>query len=156
MAGIGNRFWRALRGCSALAIALAYLFASTQIAAPVKAWIEARAAAPVKAEAFACAVHKCQCRNALQCRAHCCCFPKASAFGAKDHGHEDGMGARLTACGGAPDSLGMMPSLPDHAPSASGAVPAAASIAGWMPAGVPDFPSPYPKLILKVPIQLPS
>lgn len=154
MPGSGNRLWRALRICSAVGMAIAYLFASTQIAVPVRAWIEARAVNPVKAEAFACAVHKCQCHNALQCRAHCCCFPKASAFGEPDHGHDDGLDARLTACGGAPDSLGMMPSLPDHAPGASEAVPVAISIGIWIPAAIPGLPSPDPEALLKIPIQL--
>jgi hypothetical protein len=135
-------------------MAMAYLLASTQIAVPVKAWIEAEVEPPVKAEAFACAIHKCQCRNALQCKVHCCCFPKAS--GTRAHEHADGPSARWTACGGTPDDLGMMPSLPDHAPAAFAAVPAVFAMGGWIPVRVPGLPSPDPEALFKVPIQIPS
>lgn len=159
MAGSGTRFQslpslppmkplKALRALAALGLAVFYVCAASQIAFPVKAWLEARAASPVKAEAFACALHKCHCRNALQCRTHCCCFPKASA--GHSH-HDDGLDVRLSACGGA-DEHGLMPPLPVHAPAVPEVAPIAA-VSGISPRPPLARPaSPYPGAPFKVPI----
>jgi hypothetical protein len=140
-----------MAGIAALSMVLCYLLASTQLAFPIKEWIEAKSETPVQAEAFACALHKCACQNALQCKVRCCCFPKASA----EHGHhhdDGGLAAHLTACGGAADSHGLMPPLAPHVPSGAVAQVFAALIGETIPFLVPDLPSPFPDAALKVPI----
>ncbi|HKP98639.1 MAG TPA: hypothetical protein VJ385_23105 [Fibrobacteria bacterium] len=141
-----------VRTLAAAVMGFAYLLAATQLAVPVKAWIQSRAENPVKVEAFACSLHKCACQNALQCRAHCCCFPKAAA--SHSHGHEDGLDAHWAACGGGADEHGLMPPLPEHAPPAADAAVAGVSAADWIPARISPSIAPDPRVLFKVPIPL--
>ncbi|MDB5106401.1 MAG: hypothetical protein JWP91_4090 [Fibrobacteres bacterium] len=141
-----------LAGPAAFCLGLLYLFASTQLAYPIKEWFEAKAETPVQAEAFACSIHKCACQNALQCKVRCCCFPKG--FSGASHHDGDGLESRLTACGGGADSQGYMPPLAPHMTPASTAPVLTALSGEIIPFLPPDHPSPAPEAPQKVPIAL--
>lgn len=149
---MGLKAESAWRGAIALFAALVYLVTATQIALPLGHWLAAEESTVRGQEIFACSIHKCQCRNALQCRTHCCCFPKGDRHG--HNGHEDGLTASLKACGGAADTQGTLPTLAPHA------LPSAAIVflihsAAVRPAEMPPTPlSPDPDSPLKVPILL--
>lgn len=150
---MGLRAGSAWRGAIALFAAIVYLVSATQIAMPLGHWLTAENETPVRSqEIFACSIHKCQCQNALECRTHCCCFPKGNRHG--HDGHEDGLFASLKACGGSPDTEGTLPTLAPHA------LPTVAIVflirfATQRPAELPASPlSPDPDSPLKVPILL--
>jgi hypothetical protein len=117
-------------GGLATALALVYCLSMTQVAYPFHSWLESRASGHhvgqgghgdrgntvAEQEIYPCAIHKCQCRNALQCKTNCCCFPKASAphGHGPDEAHGDALGngrptAAFTACGGMDDVDGLLP-----------------------------------------------
>src|SRR4051812_35563086 len=97
-----GRIWN---GALAMALALVYCLSMTQLAYPFHEWLESRSSIlhgdqnghgghggskVAEQEIYPCAIHKCQCRNALQCKTKCCCFPKASA--SHGHGGQGGQG----------------------------------------------------------------
>jgi hypothetical protein len=94
--------YRSLLGAVVAALALAYLLGSTQFLFPAHEWLTAARSAPAEA-GFACALHKCGCKNAQECQLKCCCFPKKKTIGdGHDHEH-DGM-AHLNECSPFPDN----------------------------------------------------
>lgn len=140
-----------------MAMAFFYLLAFTQVDFPVrKGWAAlAQAGTEVQKEAFACALHKCGCKNALQCRTNCCCFPKTSPTpshaGGQEHG-EDRM-AHYKTCNG-PDGQGdgLTPPLSALLPLQSAGIPAPASSRDPLASQTQRLHSPFSDPPRKIPI----
>lgn len=99
---------------SVLSMAVLYLFASSQLGHAVHEWVESHEETAVQREAFACALHQCACKNALQCKTNCCCFPKASVSDSHSHPDDDRLTPKLANCGtSSGDDHGIM-SLSPH------------------------------------------
>jgi hypothetical protein len=168
-----GRLWT---GALAMALALAYCLSTTQLAYPFHSWLESRASSHpgghgdhadrgdhdnivAEQEIYPCAIHKCQCRNALQCKTNCCCFPKASA--SHGHGSDEAHGgalgsdrptAALTACGGMDDVDGLLPMPVAWSPPPGVLLPEA-PVDVWSAADFPAPPSPSLQAPFKVPIR---
>lgn len=152
-----HRARRLAMGIAAMAMALLYLLALTQIAFPVRQGLAslAKAGTEVRKEAFACALHKCGCKNAQQCRTSCCCFPKSapSRSHGGDQGHGDDHMAQYKTCNG-PDGLGdgLSPPLSTHLPMQSAGNPAPASARKPLTGGSHRLPTPFADPPGKIPI----
>jgi hypothetical protein len=98
---------------SVLSMAVLYLLASSQLGHALHEWVESHEETVVQQEAFACAFHQCACKNAMQCKTNCCCFPKASVSDSHSHGDDDSLTPKLANCGTASgDDHGLMPLSP--------------------------------------------
>ena len=150
MGAMGKRTRHWTIGFSTLSMALLYLLSATQIAFPVHEWFEAKAETVIKKEAFACAIHKCNCKSELQCKVQCCCFPKAQ------HSHsgnaEDGLAAHWANCGGGVDDHGLMPPIAQHVSLPMEVALAAPESSRHLPAAAVHPTSLDPASLLKVPI----
>jgi hypothetical protein len=148
--GHGIGAW--LARISVLSMALLYLFASTQLGHTVHEWAESHAEKVVQKEAFACALHKCACKNALQCKVNCCCFPKAAVSDSHSHEGEDRLTPHWKTCGSSQENdHGLMPLSP-HIQTAFSAETAATGMSGTFPDAIPRIPSPISESPFKVPI----
>jgi hypothetical protein len=108
---------------SVLPMAVLYLLASSQLGHAVHEWVESHEETVVQQEAFACAFHQCACKNALQCKTNCCCFPKASVSDSHSHGEDDPLTPRLANCGASSgDDHGLMSLSPHMQTDFSGAI----------------------------------
>lgn len=140
-------------GIFAAILALTYLVVSTQFLAPLHAWVTS-SAHHEDGEVWACALHKCGCKNALECKIKCCCFPKKTLHGGhpgEDAG-SDGL-AHWNKCGGATgNDQGLSLHLSPHVPPETALERLPAPDLGNLRVTVHLPASPDPQPPLKVPI----
>ncbi len=125
--------WR--RGLWVFAALLCYLAPATRLDQTIVHWAssggghgheEGREHAHER-EIFPCAVHKCQCQNALECRTRCCCFPKGGHAASESSGTDPA--GNIRACGG-PLQAAALASLPPHVPIPDSGIFPASTVQG--------------------------